>query len=189
MENPLKHNLKKHFREHRLSAEQLEKLNQVQIEGKRENWRGRRTLFAFAVILLIIVAVWRLPSQTSLSSRIAAEIATNHLKRVPSEINSDSLQSVQEYLNRIDFALIESSQLTANRWKLLGGRYCSIQGKLAVQLKMRNKQDNLLHTLYQVPFPITGIDEEHLPQEIFVDGAKVKLWREKDLLLGLVKTD
>lgn len=59
----------------------------------------------------------------------------------------------------------------------------SIQGKLAARLKLRNRSDNRIYTFYQslLPEPMADFSKH----EGYVDGIKVSLWQENDLLLGL----
>jgi hypothetical protein len=117
--------------------------------------------------------------------RIAEEVAYNHNKHVQMEVKTNSIDRVQNFLSKIDFTLIDSANLPADKWKLLGGRYCSISGKLAVQMKVLNKKNGKTHTFYQVPYPKGLRGSSDKPFEIYVDGAQIQLWREKGLLLGL----
>jgi hypothetical protein len=84
---------------------------------------------------------------------------------------------------------VESSLQVLNNLQLIGGRYCSLQGITAAQLRM--KQGENLQTLYETEYvpdvfgdlPILEKGEE--PQVVYAKGIKVKVWVEKGLLFAL----
>jgi len=69
---------------------------------------------------------------------------------------------------------------------MLGGRYCSIQGRLAAQIKLEDEAGRVL-TLYQTRFSeaFEGISE----QRCELDGIQVRIWREGGLLFGLAGSE
>ena len=112
---------------------------------------------------------------------ISTEIAYNHNSQMQMEIESNSLLDIQTYLNRLGFTLIESEYFSKGNWELLGGRYCSISGKIAAQLRVKNNDTNEVYTYYQ-----SSIDQQPDQNMGFaVDGVNVELWEEKGLLMGL----
>ncbi|KEI70160.1 hypothetical protein [Endozoicomonas elysicola] len=100
------------------------------------------------------------------------------------EVRSIQLGKVTGYLSHLGFSLIKFKYLVGRQWELLGGRYCSLQGKLAAQLKLRNRSDNRIYTFYQslLPEPMTDFSKH----EGYVDGIKISRWQKNDLLPGLV---
>jgi len=100
----------------------------------------------------------------------------------------------------LDFLPIQSSllpaQLSGLNSILLGGRYCSIKGETAAQLRYQSSANaNLTQsasTLFQVPFELDMHGEipniaEGKPELLQVKGLDVSLWVERGLLMVLVQ--
>ena len=141
---------------------------------------------AASLVLAVIVGglFWWSPwkQQTNLAS-LASEIAYHHNKQMVMEIESPSTSAVRTYLSKLDFPLIESERFPSTDWELVGGRYCSLKGHIAAQLRMRNKNTGKNVTFYQLLVPKEMADIEGT-SEVFEQGVKVELWKERGLLLG-----
>ena len=103
-------------------------------------------------------------------------------------VASNSLDEIGAYLDKLSFPIIAPSALSKPNWQFLGGRYCSINGKLAAQLKIKNTEDNRIYTLYQA-----ATEGGERPMQLArttqtIDGIGVSIWREKGLLLGLASS-
>jgi len=149
----------------------------------------RNAFYATACMLLVCLAVtFSLINQPALSKRIMNEIAYNHKQDMPIEIASNSVDDIRTFLDKLSFKIISPSAFSESSWQLLGGRYCSINGKLAAQLKIKNLANNNVYTLYQAATE-SGIkkpDDDRLTG--IIDGIDVSIWREKGLLLGLANS-
>jgi hypothetical protein len=125
----------------------------------------------------------------TMPQQIAEEVVSNHLKLKPLEVKTGSINAVRGYFTKLDFMPVESSLQALNNLQLIGGRYCSLQGITAAQLRM--KQGENLQTLYETEYvpdvfgdiPILEKGEE--PQVVYAKGIKVKVWVEKGLLFAL----
>ncbi len=113
---------------------------------------------------------------------VAKEIAVNHNKHLTIEFPTGNYRELNRLMDKLDFSGVISKRLAPGEYRLLGGRYCSIQGQLALQLKLQDRAGNL-YTLYQAPLNkmLSGIQQG----EQLIDGLRVTLWREAGLLLGL----
>ncbi len=196
---PLPNALKDHFAGFELSEHQLEKLADLEQHSSSspsdDTSPDRFSLFIaqlkrsyypyVAALSLMMVIFISLPfvRGENLSRQVINEIAYNHNKQMAMEVTTPELIKITGYLSQLGFSLIKSRHLPDNEWELLGGRYCSIQGKLAAQLKLRNLSDNGIYTFYQALLPdaMTNLKQH----ESYVDGVKVSLWQENNLLLGL----
>ncbi len=187
MKKPLKEQIHKHYQNFELSSEQLDNLDQVQRErGERERsqllFKASFTAMAVSVLLLIL---FLFRGTAPLTGEIAEEIAYNHNKQMKMEIKTSSIGPIQSFLSKVDFTLIQSEYLPTETWEIMGGRYCSIQGRLAVQIRVKNMITAKTQTLYQAPYPRDLENSKTMPMETYVNGVQVKLWKEKGLLLGL----
>lgn len=182
----LKSALKKHYNDIELTPKQLERLNQTTIKQETINkikpikfFNIRNSMAASVVVFSCLFGFIQFKQPSFLA--ISEEIAYNHNSQMQMEIKSNSLLDIQTYLNRLDFKLIKSEYFLEGNWELLGGRYCSISGKIAAQLRIKNKDTNEVYTYYQA-------SNEFKPKQemaFAVDGVNVELWQEKGLLMGL----
>lgn len=146
------------------------------------------TAFLFLASMFTVFSLLdREPASQPLSQRIMSEIVYNHNQDMPIEIASSSLTDISEYLNKLSFSIVLPNALSQPNWQLLGGRYCSINGKLAAQLKVKNLKDNSISTFYQAAIDknLDKSDENAISDTI--DGVGVSIWQEQGLLLGLAR--
>jgi len=126
-----------------------------------------------------------------LPREIASEVGLNHLKRRPLEVQGTALTEIQPYFHELPFRLLDSSLLATNRVGLRGGRYCSVGGVTAAQLRLSDDQGGI-QTLYQVPYDadafgdLPNIDAGAQPRTLQVRGLNVDLWVERGLLFARV---
>ncbi len=126
------------------------------------------------------------PNHNAASSwLVAKEIAVNHNKHLAIEFPTGDYHELNRLMDKLDFSSVISKRLPAGQYRLLGGRYCSIQGQLALQLKLADRAGNR-YTLYQAPLNklLTGIQQG----EQIIDGVRITLWREAGLLFGLASS-
>ena len=102
------------------------------------------------------------------------------------EVLSPTIDGIQGHLNRLGFSLIDSIKLASDKWQLIGGRYCSISGKIAAQIKVKNIATKKIYTFYQAKMT-TDLISNLIDTELEIDGVTVKLWQEKGLLMGLAQ--
>lgn len=187
MKNPLKENIQNHYRKFGLSPEQLDHL--IQLQKKRGGRDPVSLLFKISSAALaasvLLLSLYLFKSGELVTEKISKEVAYNHNKNMPMEIKTSSLDEIQNYLTNLDFKLIRSERFTKPKWELVGGRYCSIQGRIATQMEIKNKAEGKWYTLYQVPYFKDLDTVSTLPLETYIDGVRIKLWREKGLLLAL----
>lgn len=205
----LPHALKQHFDRTNLSDDQLEYLtalqkrpqikrwvNQIrkrkqdQVNGNHQithlsSWLQRlRYPFATALTVILIIVVARpFMEGGNFTRKIVSEVSYNHNKQLAMEVTTANLTKISSYLSQLGFSIIRSKQLPEGQWEMLGGRYCSLNGKLAAQLKMRNQEDDQIYTLYQAPLPQHMANMNKI--EAYANGVRVNLWQEQGLLLGL----
>ena len=183
-----------------LNQTQLQELHGLQRQYQPADDPGRhRRWFAAAAASLLIVLVaglvqfYPVGMQRDLVAEIAAEVVDNHLHMKPLEIEGGEIANIRSYFDRLDFEPVDSRYLADTGLDLLGGRYCSLQGVTAAQLRFKNLGSDKLHTLYQVGYDpaifkaLPNVDEGEQPISVFSKGVKVTIWVEKGLLLALTE--
>ena len=198
----LKNAIKSHYEEKSLSPDQLAFLYEQQISKRADVEPSQNKIYTWLVnyfrpsyqlaLCMSIVAVLSMlfigspfyPNGPTIQD-LKAEIAYNHDQNLEVEIASASLDEINDYMTSLSFTLIESTQLNSNTWKLIGGRYCSINGRLAAQLKIQNREDDKTYNLYQGEIPSGLMLSSTSTPPIHFDGVKVSIWEENGLLMGL----
>jgi hypothetical protein len=176
--------IKRYYSSMSLPAEKVETILANSVRARKSLF-SRYYKFAGVAALLIIgfIGLHLQLHKATMTERLLAEIAMNHQKRLNVEVSTDQYEVVQEKLNRLDFSILPvKSELIVN-YTLLGGRYCSIHGGLAVQLKVREKASGDFMTLYVTK--LTDKLEDITPLDAEFDGVRIRLWKEDHRLLAI----
>ncbi len=186
--NNFKEQLAEHYQQQQLSAPQIAKLQSLSASvnpNKKYLRSATGNIFAAIAASAVIAVSWYLLNFNQQDyTAISQEIAYNHNSKMQMEVFSPHLKTVQGHLNRLGFNLVNSSKLEKDKWRIIGGRYCNINGKIAAQMKLKHTPTDAIYTFYQAKMPGDFI-ENLTEREVVIDGVKVKLWREKGLLMGL----
>lgn len=175
-----------------LNNEQLSKLQALQNSKKPAN--QRYLSIATAVLVFIISAViFQQSLQTGLSieQKIGNEVAKNHIQLKPLEVKTSQLDIIRKYFTELDFLPIASIVINPGTQALIGGRYCSIQGITAAQLRIKDNSSGRIQSLYQTTYDpnlfkgIPKLKEGQPPISVHAKGITVDIWVEKGLLFAL----
>ncbi len=194
---PLKNAIQDRFDEIRLDEEQLATLRRPVYHAPagrpvRGSWLLAGGLFAAALTLIsfFYTAQWyRAGSDNRLLVAIAEEVAANHLKLKPLEVVGTELRPVLAYFTELDFQPVTSPRLGGRGETLLGGRYCTIQGVTAAQLRYR-APDGTLSSWYEGTLPprqlaaIPDVGAGQRPARHLVRGIDVSIWQEHGLVFA-----
>ncbi|RTR27655.1 hypothetical protein [Shewanella atlantica] len=164
------------------------KAQAADISNSKVRFRSYIALVA-SLILIVTMSLNYYPQGPAISLMIADEVAMNHINMKPLEVDSQRIEPIREYFTELNFSVVKSSLFSKQNYQMLGGRYCSIQGVSAAQIRYQTDSGNKV-TLYEV-----GYDAElygKLPHfesgepalEVYVKGIRVLLWVEKGLLMA-----
>lgn len=193
MKTSLHQAVQAHLHQHELSDEQLRLLQQCQAQARppaRARPRLGLALAASLVLALMVALPLALRQPQDLVDEIAAEVVHNHLRLKPLEVRADNLEAVGDYFTQLDFRLAQTALLQGEGLQLLGGRYCSLQGITAAQLRLQDNETGTLQTLYQTRYDpaifkqLPKLEEGAPPRSTYIDGIKVQVWVEKGLLFA-----
>ena len=196
MKMPLRQAIRQHLNSQHLSESDLQRLQQLTPSRPPACRRMAWSLAAFASVLLLAVSIslsflWQNNKVDNIAQRIAEEVALNHLKLKPLDIEADQMPTLAAYFTRLDFAVRESSLITASGgMRLLGGRYCSVLAAPAAQLHLQRAEGEVL-TLYEAAYDpqtfqnLPNLDEGEQPLVQYARGIRVAIWIEKGLLFAL----
>lgn len=173
--------LQAHFLQQQLTAAQLQALQQLKAN---KTSTLNPFLAGIAATTFIAISVYFYSFATPDYTAISAQIAYNHNSKLQMEVLSPTISGVQGRLNRLGFSLVSSKKLDPTKWRLIGGRYCNLNGKLAAQMQIAHPETKAVYTFYQAKMSKEMLDN-FSESETAIDGVKVKLWREKGLMMGL----
>jgi hypothetical protein len=197
--NPLKQQLQQHIERVQLSDSQFKKLEDLMNQGtapvetpvERQRWRSLAVaaMFVVAVVTTLMVSQFSNTSLEDMPLLIAEEVVSNHLNLKPLEVKGGSINKVRGYFTKLNFMPAESKLRALDSLQLLGGRYCSLQGITAAQLRMKQGQN--LQTQYQTEYlpevfgDLPRLENGEQPLVVYAKGVKVNIWVEKGLLFAL----
>jgi len=198
MNRPLKQSVRDHIELYTLDDDQLQKLESLGRQpAPATEHRFSIYPFAFAgAVAALLLAFFLTPllvEHDDVRERIAMEVATNHIKLKPLEIETRSIEGIRDYFRKLDFIPVSSKLVSDAGLELIGGRYCSLQGITAAQLRVSKPGSNTVQTLYQTEYRkdvfnnMPVLEEGHEPVDTYVKGIKVTIWVEKGLLFALTE--
>jgi hypothetical protein len=203
MRQSLKQTIRDRFGDIELSEAQLDELAaRIQAEepaapAAKPAWRQLPAIAASIIVLAVSglfgTQLYQSYQDRVLLQSIAEEVADNHLKLKPLEVRSGDLPSVLSYFADLDFQLLASPRITENSGdRLLGGRYCSIQGIDAAQLRVA-ASDGTLSTWYEATLPddqlrrIPDLKDGERPAGFVIRGVDIRIWQEDGIVFAQAK--
>jgi anti-sigma factor RsiW len=136
-------------------------------------------------IAIFFLAADREEHQRAIARAVCAEVVMNHMKRSPLEIISSRYSEVQSGLSLLDFSIMPTNTTILETYRLMGGRYCSIQGVPAAQLRVREIRSGKECTLYAVK--AAGKLQDVASTVDSMEGIRVEVWRQDNVLFALAE--
>lgn len=179
-----------------LSDKQLASLMELQQTSvKKESTMQYRWIAIAAVFFVMLGNVFYLAisPELALDQQIGSEVAKNHINLKPLEIQTSSIEKIRGFLTELDFSPVESALLKGSTKNLIGGRYCSIQGVTAAQLRLKDSKTGQIQSLYQtvydkkVFYDLPLLKNNKKPITVYSKGLAVDIWVEKGILFALTR--
>jgi cell division protein FtsB len=199
---PLKTQIQNKVESEILNDAELDQLMRLQVEPEQKQPKFRQGLvWVSSAAVLLIAALWifaqhGIVTQRQILESIAAEVVENHVKLKPLDTQSASITELQQFFTHLDFQPLQSHffemDLALAKSQLVGGRYCSIKGVTAAQLRFEAPEAQM-QTVYQVPYDaerfgsIPNIEKGEAPRTLQTNGLQVSMWVEKGLLVVAVQ--
>ncbi len=196
MNKPLKQSVQERLQLYTLTDDQLQKLESISEQVKPISV-PQKSIYPLAIasaVVAFLLAFLLTPTvieNSDVRERIALEVAANHFKLKPMEIETSNIEDIRNYFTKLDFLPVNSRLVSDAGLELIGGRYCTLQGITAAQLRVKKPGSNIVQTLYQTEYRkdifenMPLLKEGETPVDIYVKGMKVKIWVEKGLLFVL----
>ena len=180
----LEQELNNYYRSKRLASHRITAIQaSVHEVGKTRHRVSYLIPVAALVLLTIGIGLWLHMSTDSITHQVVAEIGQNHWQHGALVVESDQYGVVQAALSKLDFPIRPRRGELVQDFILVGGKYCTIQGFQAAQLKLNHSKSRIIHTLYVLP--ITDSIKDVEPGTYETNGVQVELWTDQFLLYGL----
>jgi len=184
--------VKAYYEQNKLNEEQLQKLTAMQDDvpvsqqqAPPKQWLRSSALAAASITLAVMLFIVNGQSDAGIAERVAQEVAMNHNKALAVEYQTNSYEVLSQSMDKLDFKLRAPTAALNEGLALIGGRYCSIQGELAAQIKMVDEAGRV-YTLYQTRsndmLQVINADRIQSAQ------VNIRLWQEQGLLFALAET-
>ncbi len=180
----LEQKLNNYYRSKRLASHRI-----TAIQASVHEMGGTRRRISYlvplaAVILLTIgIGLWSHMSTDSITHQVVAEIGHNHRQHGALVVESEQYGVVQAALSELDFPIRPRRGKLVQDFVLVGGKYCTIQGFKAAQLKLSPRKNGTIHTLYVLPM---SDDIKSVKPGVYeTNGIRIELWTDQTLLYGL----
>jgi len=200
-DDKLEKEIKRFYLDQRLSPEIMErfkilsstkaKKNITRVDGeanRKSLWFSSKVNLAiaasFTAILLTTIQffyIFKSP-ESDLILRVAQEVALNHNKHLATEFDADNYLDLSVVMDKLDFDLKAPNHLAVASYKVLGARYCSIQGQIAGQIKLKDNAGKIL-TLYITKSNDMLSTLHHKTQER--ENLMISSWQEDVLFFSL----
>ncbi len=176
--------LKNYYQSKRLDSHRIAAIQASVHEIGRSRRRISYLIPVAALVLLTIgIGLWLHMSTDSITHQVVAEIGHNHRQHGALVVKSNQYGVVQNALSELDFPVRPRREELVQDFLLVGGKYCTIQGLQAAQLKLNHRKSQVIHTLYVLPITDNIKDVELGIYE--TNGVQVELWTDQLLLYGL----
>ncbi len=125
-----------------LSVEQLE-LIKNQTPKKNNSLMSIRKVIKYAAVILFLVITTFIYVQHKNNQTFILKKMANDQKQLPPVIKTNNILELNSKMSKLNFDLYLPKKITANL-QLKGGRYCSVDNRIAAQLKLENKQGKIV---------------------------------------------
>lgn len=143
------------------------------------------------ILSVAISLLWWQKGETT-QELVAQEVLTNHLKISKLDLETSSIYEVRTFFDRLNFSPFFSVMLERDDLRLLGARYCTLQGVIALQMRFR-AVDGEVVTYYQALYDkqrfgrLPDIKAGEKPQFVEAQGFAMSIWREESVAIVLAQ--
>jgi len=174
-----------YYQSQQLSSSRLHSI----IEDSNSNSRKRNIGLAVAASVVLLAVFSFSHNRIVKSQRLnlaLQEAAINHASKLQMDAEADTLIELQERLGDLPFDIKLPVNSLFKDLKLVGGRYCTINGNIAAHLKLTNPDSLEQYSLFLTP----NKKSLHIVESDVVDiaGVDVKLWQENDVVYALASS-
>lgn len=170
----------------RLLAHGPSKKNSGLAGSLTSRWRFLSMAAMLVIAILAVPFALNHTTESTWALRAAQEVALNHKKQLGVEFSGSDYGSLRAQMSKLDFVLAAPTRLQNTGLRLVGARYCSIQGHLAAQIKLQDDQGRE-YTLYQthLPSPAPTLSKD----DYRINSVRIQEWQEAGIFFALARSE
>ncbi|MFK7993094.1 MAG: hypothetical protein AB8B87_03090 [Granulosicoccus sp.] len=177
--------IQQYYGDRRLSAARLDRvLHSDGVERKRRKVLsvGMAACVAGLAGSLTGALLYRQGSLSERTRSTMREAALNHVTQLSIEFDASTVAELNQRMQLLPFNVTLPGSLDEDL-NLLGARYCTVSGNLAVHLKLINQASRRNVSLFMTPVfdDLEAIEEEG----INIDGINVEMWQEQGMFYAM----
>ncbi len=142
-------------------------------------WEVTVASFSAVAVIMIALRIGALQIETSFFERVGAEVLFNYQKSRQRNIYvTPQLSELSVRMPRLDFSIEDLPPRVMEGFVLVGGRYCSLRGVLAAQLRLTQRSDQRSGVLYVARR--TGDLERIRETDVAIGDFKIEFWHDDE---------
>lgn len=188
----LSDHIKDHYAQQQPREELLTRLLEQQETTLRasatQHWHVPRSLAAAVALVAVLAStlLWRGVMMPDWAGLAANEVALNHRKQLAPEFEAADYAPLRTQMGKLDFVIVAPARVPVSGLRVIGARYCSIQGHLAAQIKLRDPEGRD-YTLYQTH--LQSGTPSFADTEYRISGVHIQQWEEDGLFFALATAE
>lgn|GEM_PF-2671346 len=153
-------------------------------KSRRSNW-ARVVSLSLGVAAAVVIGTWWFGLQ-SFRVSVFEEVATHHLEHKAMDVLERDYDRLSEDLSDFDCDL-RSTRSFIGGYDLVGGRYCSLRQRQAIQMRLKHRESGALDTLYVTALKGELSRVSDFQKEI-VGDVNLTMWKEDERLFVLASS-
>lgn len=148
-------------------------------------WKTAMASLAAAAVVMVALSIGALQIETSFFERVGAEVLFNYQKSRQKDIHVTSqISELAEEMPRLDFSIDDLPPRITEEFALVGGRYCSLRGVLAAQLRLAKHSDDQRSAVLYVARR-TGDLVRIRDTDVAIGDFRIELWNDDERVFVL----
>ena len=180
----MKNIIKDYYQQQHLADDVMDKLLNDGAAHRKPPFYLSRLSVAAMIILTFFVATLATVYVLKPHSLMINEIALNHQHEFEPDVMSSDITTISQRMKRLPFTVNIPGRIPDN-YQLIGARYCSIEGQLAVHIKLLNQDNNQRASLFITPLndSLNKRDSLSMPEE----DMTISYWPEQSAFYVFVE--
>jgi len=178
--------VREHYRREALPADRVDDLvglARLHRRVRRQRWAAGLALAAAAAAFVLMMITPEQVQERTIADLVVREIAMNHRADLDLEFVATDLSALARHMDRLDFEVAAVPE--TEPYALLGGRYCSLRGVLAMQSRFRDPKNGGLVTVYATDLTpeLAGL----APSERLHEGLRIRFMARDGVFYALAE--
>lgn len=143
---------------------------------------------AASLVMLLAFQLGKHYDISRFATKVAGEIAMRHNGTRPLDVEASSFDAVQNELKDLAFSVTPHlKQGLLSAYEIVGARYCWLEGQQGVHMRLKNRSNGRLCSLYVASLHGPLLELKATDREVHLQANDVRMWDDEDRLFALVE--